>query len=507
MKCHEVSDDPLLAPFLKEDYSLEDLNRAIASGDLVVNYRSNPNAPPFLNLLAFGAHERRIMLLLREGADPNATDSCGVTATMAAIYGHNFTLTKERGRRMIAGKSRPRQHYQRVLLSLISANADLNRRDVGGNSALALAIRYSMGDIVRVLVRYGANLSSSVKPASGEMLRLALRGLSERGVSKSLLSRLLAPILSSKRLVHLIHEYATPLPYWHVPADQCFCKRCVVAPAAPDPVVASFTGLSAKFGFAGYDSPLFVVQNDSQTSGAAFDTDDVGKLCRRLRRGLGAMKVSLTQHPLCIVICADASGKEKLTEFVFKELNATAFFIASPPVMPLYAMGQITGVVVTVDSHINIASIYEGYQLPTEFARLEVPILRDPPDPKDLAGVLKLYKDVASDVADTIKAFETPDSLWKNIIVIDEQGILTVTAESGEKIVRGVFLEHLAALHSGWLGIPSPDELKVKVKVGSPDAAWVGASVLCSLATSCGIWISSLEYSACGAGIVHRKCV
>merc|ERR1712137_810271 len=58
---------------------------------------------------------------------------------------------------LLGVKRRPTDHYQSVILSLVSAKADLNKPDVTGSTALALSIRCEMSDVARVLVRYGAD--------------------------------------------------------------------------------------------------------------------------------------------------------------------------------------------------------------------------------------------------------------------------------------------------------------------------------------------------------------
>ena len=54
----------------------------------------------------------------------------------------------------------------------------------------------------------------------------------------------------------------------------------------------------------------------------------------------------------------------------------------------------------------------------------------------------------------------------------------------------------------------SPDSMNVNI-IAPPErkySAWIGASILTSLETFEGMWMSKREYHENGASFVHRKC-
>lgn len=494
---HEETDDEFLIPFLSDSYSMEALQHALKERRLQ-NYRSNPSAPTFLSILAFGAHLRRTRLLLQECADIDASDANGVTALTAAIHGRRHHMQTKRNRRVM--KARPQDHYKGVLLALVAAGPDLSLRDTTGRTALCWAFQYGMSDLVRVLIRYGASVRCSMEAQQalaqgGELARPVERALAERPVSAAMFSRLLVPLLGRK-LASVVHKFAAPLPYWDIPEDTCWCEECKVDPMETRPLVVAWSGHSVYAGFAGDEEPpmrQLCMQDSTEDVAAAVEA-----LSKQLRSVLTATRVSLGRHPLCVAanlfMAGEASklARERLTKLIFEELQGRTFYLCSPCVMALYMSGKTTGVIVMVDTHLTVSCIYEGYELPHCFSRFAL----EEPAAEELHNPATRETRCAFAARQIHTAISRCDSdldlkiLWRSIALAGDAMHLLPKQE----------------LEACLGNIPCLGAKAVKVTLTSKHAAWGGASMLCSLSTFCGMWISAEEYEDSGPQIVHRKC-
>lgn len=487
---HGCSADPLLLPFLSDAYSMENFQHVLRTGAIPRNHRSGAGRPTLLSLLAFGGHVRRTQALLAASADPSCADGSGVNALMAAVHGRRFLMSN--GRRLM--KARPREHCKEVILALLYKGVDLSSRDHLGRTALAVAVQYEMDAVARVLVRYGASIEDSPEAVKAlkaggrlaEALRMAQalrRGLHERPVKLATLLRLLKPRLN-KHVVALIHAFATEPLYWDTPADKCWCRCCETDPMNPSAVVIYLGAKTTQIGYCGADKPL-VSQPTKREQGAKAEEAQV--LMARIKGALASLQVSVNQHPLLLVHGARPEDalpdqvREALTEGIFEELQASLFSIVLPDVMSLYSSARITGLVVSVeaDGHLTTSCIYNGFADPETFVALALE--GETPE----ARCDETAKLVAEAIAKT--NVDTRRDFWGNILVSDSAGLLEpnllaefLNRESGRFDAKAV-----------WLGDCS---------------AWAGASFLASLSTSCGIWISDLEYQESGPSIVRRKC-
>ena len=88
---HAETAGALMEPFLRDEYDMKALEGALTSGRVSPNHREKPEAPPFLSLLAYGGHARRLWKLLLHRANPDLTDCAGSDGS------HGCHLRKTRG--------------------------------------------------------------------------------------------------------------------------------------------------------------------------------------------------------------------------------------------------------------------------------------------------------------------------------------------------------------------------------------------------------------------------
>jgi len=477
---HKGSDDPLLQPFLKDTYAMEQLHHAIKDGTLPLNHRRSASDPSFLSLLAFGAHTRRTQFLLRMRADPDVADVDGVTALMATIHGRHHHLQQERPVRMT--KARPQDHYKGVFLEIFQSRPNLSLRDASGKSALSLAFEFGMTDLVRVLIRYGASLTSSpeAQQAMHQEAQPVRRGLAERPVSPAMVAHLFTPLVG-KMVSGTIYAFAAPLLYWDVPNDTCWCDACKASPIETSPVVVCWGSLATFAGYAGEEEPVASLPHKTGLQDKVVDESNVEAVCGQVRSILTTMRIAAAKHPLALLMpCFHSDelkvAREKLTQFAFEELQADAFYIANSFVSSLYATGRTTGVVITVDRQVAISCIYEGFDLPQAFSR--TPLEGQTDVERAMCVAEKAYAALMSCDAEVREEFSS-------IVLVGDR-------VEKESVIAG--LRERCGQH--W---------QPRVVVADPHAAWQGGSILSSLSTSCGMWATAREYAEMGPAIASRK--
>eukprot|EP00931_Biecheleriopsis_adriatica_P109126 TRINITY_DN83394_c0_g1_i1.p1 TRINITY_DN83394_c0_g1~~TRINITY_DN83394_c0_g1_i1.p1 ORF type:complete len:228 (-),score=10.18 TRINITY_DN83394_c0_g1_i1:32-622(-) len=195
------------------------------------------------------------------------------------------------------------------------------------------------------------------------------------------------------------------------------------------------------------------------------------------------MRVSVSSHPLCVLSASGSHrhpSRESLTKFCFEELHACAFYVSLPYVMSLYAEGQTTGVMVTVDNQIRISCVYEGYDMEHARATVDLPMNFDTPCVRDIATKIRRAIGHCEEVSRDLR---------RNIIIDGEAAHLIPFDELVEELKEKF----------------SPSVINCR-KATHAHSFWYGASTLCSLSTACGMWVSSAEYAESGPSIVDRKC-
>ncbi|XP_021356946.1 actin, plasmodial isoform-like [Mizuhopecten yessoensis] len=242
----------------------------------------------------------------------------------------------------------------------------------------------------------------------------------------------------------------------------------------------------------------------------------------------------------------------------------TAFYMALPAVLSLYASGRTTGIVFDAgDGVSHVVPIYEGYSLPHAIKRVnlagrdltaylqrilnergynlttssEMEIVQDMKEKMayvaldfesemiSASTVEKPYK-LPDDGVVTIgnERFRCPEVFFQpSCLGIESNGIhkllhnsaMTCDIDIRRELFSNVVLSGGSTMFTGMAdrlrkelhGIV-PDVMKVKV-IAPQDriySAWIGGSILGSLSTFQQMLISKQEYGECGPGIVHRKC-
>lgn len=461
---HAGTADALMEPFLRDEYDMKALEGALTSGRVSPNHREKPEAPPFLSLLAYGGHARRLWKLLLHRANPDLTDVLGVTAVMAAIYGRRVA---RRARRNLT-KLDPRDHFREVLFALVHAGANLNLRDVSGHTALDLAVTFQMQDAVRFLTRSAIVRLSGVSQSEGDAgtdigLQIA-QGLRERVLPASLLVALLRNIISA-RVAGLVHEYLHVLPYWDQPGDHCLCDLCMENPMEPEtPLVVYLADHSSVAGLCGGAAPTF------RATGAREHERSVHGLYRRVQSLVGQTPFSVQRHNLLVVWSGGWDDRRRLAALIFDGLHCRWLATVHPYLMSLYSTGRKTGVVVQVgEIMITVACICYGFLATEEHL-----------DSADCSLRL-LARHVVASVHRA--GPDTWRELWQHVLL----------AGTGPLLDEAVGAERTCCFFKQLLEEERPKTLlplPLDVVAASEHSVWVGASIVGTSVLACGMWRS-----------------
>jgi actin, other eukaryote len=260
-------------------------------------------------------------------------------------------------------------------------------------------------------------------------------------------------------------------------------------------------------------------------------------------------------------------NREKLTQLMFEKFQVPRMYLAHKGVLAVYASGRTTGVVLTAgDGNIDAVPVYEGYALPHAVVKLPmggrdltdylIHLLEQrgytfttlaergtAQDIKEQLGYVaedfdaELQKAAAS--AELEKNFQRPDgavitlgserfraaeAMFKPAqIGLESEGIHVAIYSAIMKCDVGLRKDLFSNIvlaggctGFGGLGARLTRELTalappaMRLNVVAPGergvSAWIGGSILSSLATFQSMWITKEEYSASGPTIVHTKC-
>lgn len=254
---------------------------------------------------------------------------------------------------------------------------------------------------------------------------------------------------------------------------------------------------------------------------------------------------------------------------MFETFNVPAMYVASQSVLPLYAAGQTTGIGLSSGHGVTyITPIHEGYALPEAVEKMGLAgsditgyltklltergyDLSNHKQQEAVQDIKEKYAHVAlnselemNTVAKSSleKSYELPDGQQITIgserfrctevmfepsrLDVEGHGLPQLIRQAVSKIngdlqipqslmYRNIVISGGNTKFPGLAErivqdltplIPSSMTVKVRVPQDQTQAAWVGGSILASLATFQGMWISKPEYDASGPAIVHRKC-
>ncbi|GFN80145.1 actin [Plakobranchus ocellatus] len=295
--------------------------------------------------------------------------------------------------------------------------------------------------------------------------------------------------------------------------------------------------------------------------------DDVEKVWHHVF--YNELRVDPEEHQVLIteVPLNAKANREKMTQILFETIRVPGLYIANQAVLPLFASGRNTGMVLdSGDSATHCVPIYENYALPHATISLDVggrhltdylmkilsrkrPFLCTRAERHTLRDIKETCCCVALDrdeVKHTTNHSKTLDKSYKlpdgHLIILgqerfmcpeplfhppllgkDTDGVHSMIYSSIKKcdvdiqktLFANTVLSGGSTMFPG-IGDRMQKELSAlaasttKIKIIAPPdrkySTWIGGSILASLSTFQQMWISKKEYDEFGPSIVHKKC-
>ena len=282
------------------------------------------------------------------------------------------------------------------------------------------------------------------------------------------------------------------------------------------------------------------------------------------------LKIHSQEHPVLLTESPlnPRANREEAAELFFETYNVPALFVSMQAVLSLYASGKTTGMVLDCGEGVTTAvPIYEGFAMPHAISRIDlggrditrhlVRLLRKAGyafhTSAEMLAVRSLKEALCKvsynpkkeeslelDRGHTLQSYTLPDGSVMEIgperfrapevlfnpelIGSEYEGVHEIVVSSitnCDMDLRKTLYSHMVLAGGSTLfrgfGNRLLKEVKelapkdVKIRIAAPPeraySAWIGGSILASLATFKKMWISSEEYQEEGKSILHRKCL
>ena len=257
------------------------------------------------------------------------------------------------------------------------------------------------------------------------------------------------------------------------------------------------------------------------------------------------------------------TNRDKIAEIFFESIRAPALFFTPPSVLSLYASGRTTGVVLDVGEGVtHIVPVYEGFALQHSVSRSDIAgrevtkqlqlqlrraglcftttaeadlvktikeetcyltptPLTDDATEKDSKAQYQLPDGQA--ITMSTERYQAPNVLFDpSLIGSEEPGAADILVNSimksdidlRSKLFSQIVLSGGSTLTPGFgdrllyeVRSRSPSHTRIRISA-PPDrlhSAYVGGSILASLATFKSMWVSRAEYEEHGSNVLHRR--
>lgn len=300
--------------------------------------------------------------------------------------------------------------------------------------------------------------------------------------------------------------------------------------------------------------------------GVVVNWDDIEKVW--YHTFYNALRVAPEEHPVLAteVPMNPVASREKACQVHFEAFNTPAYYVANAATLALYASGRTTGVVLTSGDAVTwVVPIYEGFPIAHAMMRLdlagrdltawlqriltergyaftttaEAEVVRDIKERLSYVAAdfqAELAKAAASSELEknyelpdgqviTVgnERFRCPEPLFEpSLLGVEQAGVHqllydaivkcdpTVRAELYDNIVLAggsTMFDGIAQRLTQELAVLAPPATKIKV-VAPPErktSTWLGGSILSSLSTFEGMWVTRAEYDESGPSILTHK--
>lgn len=276
------------------------------------------------------------------------------------------------------------------------------------------------------------------------------------------------------------------------------------------------------------------------------------------------LNATIDDHPVLLTEAPlnPRTNRDKTAEIFFETFRSPAMFFTPPSVLSLYASGRTTGVVLDVGEGVTHAvPVYEGFALPHSVTRSDVAgrdvtrhmqlLLRRSGLPFTTTAEADLVKSLKEEVcyctpnpnndetaekdsrtqyqlpdgqAITLSSerYQAPNVLFDPFLVgSEEAGVADVLVSSimksdldlRSKLFSQVVLAGGSTLFTGFgdrmlYEVRSRAPSHTRIRISAPPerlhSAYVGGSILASLATFKSMWVSRAEYEEHGSAVLHR---